>query len=99
MANTLVGDAQPCLGRNEDVESDGDVGYHFFEYSNKAKSCYGAYFGNRLGKLGFVHEDVAANQVHAEAGEDFLDSHDAACCPTIIKALLLSTRNSASTTI
>eukprot|EP00520_Triparma_pacifica_P017788 CAMPEP_0118640638 /NCGR_PEP_ID=MMETSP0785-20121206/4860_1 /TAXON_ID=91992 /ORGANISM="Bolidomonas pacifica, Strain CCMP 1866" /LENGTH=588 /DNA_ID=CAMNT_0006532039 /DNA_START=103 /DNA_END=1866 /DNA_ORIENTATION=+ len=95
----IVVDAhQPCHKQDKNSGSDAHVGSYISKH-NKVKTFYGTHVQNILGKLVFSSEDGVANQVHAEAGGDFLDSNDAACCPTIIKALLSSTGNSASTII
>ena len=43
---------------------------------HKLSNYLGTCLWHPLGKQGFVHQDVAANQVHAEEGADVLDSGD-----------------------
>ena len=58
-----------CAG---DVGSNAKGGSRLFE-PLKLSNYFGTCLGHMLGNQGFVHQDVAVNQVHAEEGADVLD--------------------------
>ncbi|GMI20570.1 hypothetical protein TrRE_jg2520, partial [Triparma retinervis] len=80
-----------CAG---EARSDAKGGSRLFE-SLKLSNYFGTCLGHMLGNQGFVHQDVAANQVHAEEGADVLDSGDVGNVVLSTPGLMPTTGNSA----
>ena len=80
-----------CAG---DVGSNAKGGSRLFE-PLKLSNYFGTCLGHMLGNQGFVHQDVAASQVHAEEGADALDSGDVGNVALSTPGFMPTTGNSA----
>ena len=80
-----------CAG---ETGSDAKGGSRLFE-PNTLSPYFGTCLGHMLGNQGFVHQDVATNQVHAEEGADVLDSGDVGNVVLSTPGLMPTTGNSA----
>ena len=76
------------------VGSNAKGGSRLFE-PLKLSNYFGMCLGHMLGNQGFVHQDVADNQVHAEEGADALDSGDVENVALSTPGFMPTTGNSA----